>query len=212
MQNPEELPEILTGITLLVLAIQMCFSFSCVWVFGDATQSVVTLSFSDPEAPPSLGGLGPVEVTQVAWCLCVFFTFPLMIFPAAKIIEKHWFKDRQSGQKWCKNAIRAGMVAICMGVSIGGYSSVDNLVALVGALGCVPLSIIFPALFHWKLTTAEGSGHQDEGKRFTSDLVLVAFGVCGLLIAVTTATTKWISGSGTDYASCIPRGNATLAH
>ena len=87
------------------------------------------------------------------------------------------------------------MVLACMGVSIGGYSSVDNLVAMVGALGCVPLAVVFPALFHWKLVTAAGSGHADEGRTYTVDIFIVAFGLVGLSVAVSTATFKWIESS-----------------
>jgi len=195
MRNPEKLPTLLIGITILVIAIQMAFSFSCVWVFGDKTQSIVTLSYADGGDTPAIGGMIPVEIVQISWCVCVFFTFPLMIFPAAKIIEKFWFSDRRSGAKCQKNLIRAGMVAICMTISIGGYSSVDNLVSLVGAVGCVPLSVIFPALFHWKLCTSAGSGHPDEGKSITADVFIFVFGVIGLMVAVIMATYKWINST-----------------
>ena len=88
---------------------------------------------------------------RLAWCQ-VMCTFPLQLFPAAIVIERACgLATRQSSRKWTKNAIRVGLVLICMGISLGGYRSVDNLVSLIGALGMVPLAICFPAYFHYKI-------------------------------------------------------------
>ena len=122
----------------------------------------------------------------------------LQMYPAAKIIESIWYPDIQSNSKWKKNAIRTALVAVCMAISLAGYSSVDNLVAIIGAVGCIPLAIIYPALFHWKINT-RSSDVSFQWLRF--DLFVVGFGVSGVLIAVCMATRSWIL-SHFQYQQC----------
>ena len=99
-----------------------------------------------------LGGIGMVQAVQALWVLQVMFTFPLQLFPAAKIIERGLgFAARNSDRKWAKNGVRAALLLACMAVSLGGYRSVDNLVSVVGSLGCVSLAITLPAIFHRKV-------------------------------------------------------------
>jgi len=198
MKHPENLPSLMIGVAVVVVALQIVFSFSVVWVYREETESIATLNYSKGSVP---GGIGVVEVVQLTWCVAVFLTFPLQLFPAAKILERFWFPDRHSGNKWAKNAIRTGMVITCMAISIGGYSSVDNLVAIIGALGCIPLAIIFPAIFHWKVCTAPGG--PQEGRIFTLDLAIAIFGMMAMVIAVITAVMKWVTADF-SAAKCVP--------
>ena len=122
----------------------------------------------------------------------------LQLYPAAKIIESLWFHDRRSNNKWKKNGIRCGMVATCMAVSLAGYSSVDNLVAIIGAVGCVPLAIVYPALFHWKLNTRKLDGNC---KWVRLDLLVSGFGALGVVIAVCMAIRSWAL-SHFEYQKC----------
>eukprot|EP00656_Telonema_subtile_P008590 TRINITY_DN14007_c0_g6_i1.p1 TRINITY_DN14007_c0_g6~~TRINITY_DN14007_c0_g6_i1.p1 ORF type:complete len:544 (+),score=106.78 TRINITY_DN14007_c0_g6_i1:128-1759(+) len=194
-RHTEKMPTLTVAVLSCVVLLQASFSAMAYWVFGEGTKSIVTLNLRSA----ALGGTGPVIFVQIAWCFAVFLTFPLQLFPAAKIIENTWFPDRRSNNKWKKNAIRAGLVGICMGVSLAGYSSVDNLVALIGASGCVPLAIVFPALFHWKMQTRPGG--VKEGQWFTPDLFVVGIGVAALVIAITMATRSWIL-SHFSYQKC----------
>ncbi|CAK0840627.1 unnamed protein product [Prorocentrum cordatum] len=148
MAEPNRLPAVvcytLGGTSLL----QIAFAGTAYLLYGESTsrrdRSIVTLSLS---SGPALGGIAAVELVQVAWILEVLLTFPLQLFPAAGLVEPACFRggsfrQRRSGRKWTnRNAIRAGLLLICVAVAMGGYTSVDNLVALIGALGCVPLAM-----------------------------------------------------------------------
>jgi len=69
------------------------------------------------------------------------------------------------------------------------------------ALGCIPLAIIFPAIFHWKVCTAPGG--PQEGRIFTLDLAIAIFGMMAMVIAVITAVMKWVTADF-SAAKCVP--------
>ena len=175
-------------------------------------------------------------------------TFPLQLFPIAIILEGLCFPDRNSGHKWTKNGIRAALTLLCMGVATIGYTSVDNLVSLIGALGCVPLAIIFPALFHYASVycgaapsssyiiedvinvpdsdahiNGEASGLNSSllAESFTTDekplgsrgydLLIVAFGLIGVTLAVVMAIQSWIT-SEFEFQTCVLRNTTEPAY
>jgi len=194
-QHKENMTKLTVSVMSAVVCLQASFGALAYWTFGDETESIVTISLRNA----SLGGVKPVIAVQILWCFAVFLTFPLQLFPAAKIIETNWFPDRRSEHKWKKNGIRCGLVGVCMGVSLAGYSSVDNLVSIIGAIGCIPLAIIFPALFHWRMATREGG--PQEGQIITHSLVIVIVGLIGVAIAVIMALRSWVMSSF-EYQKC----------
>ena len=87
-------------------------------------------------------------VLSSMFIVVAIFMFPLMIFPAANILEKYLFeKQRRSGRKWAKNGLRTLLVVACATVAVLAGNSLDSLVAVIGGLFCVPLALVYPALF-----------------------------------------------------------------
>lgn len=115
-----------------------------------------------------------------AYCIALLFSYPLMLFPVNRILEKgagEWLRLRtgsHTAQTWKRNAFRCGVVALTLLVAWVGSSELDNLVALVGAFACTPLAFIFPALFHLRLV---------EQSTFSKavNIVIIIFG-CGVMI------------------------------
>lgn len=50
--------------------------------------------------------------------------------------------------KWEKNLYRAALTTFLGLVAWAGSTNLDKLVSLVGCFACIPLSFIYPALFH----------------------------------------------------------------
>jgi len=148
MAEPAKIRQVVPCTMAALVVLQIGFSCCAYALYGEGTAAIVTVSLAGGDP---LGGTLAVQLVQGAWILEVLFTLPLQLYPAAILIESLWLPDRGSGHKWSKNAIRSGLLLLCMAVATGGYSSVDNLVAIVGALGCCPLATVFPALFHYKL-------------------------------------------------------------
>ena len=135
-----------------------------------------------------------LTLTQVGECviaalfvLIALGMFPLMMFPAAKIPERFIFKsERRSGQKWAKNAHRAGLVLVCLGISLLFGEKIDSLVSVIGGAFCVPLALIFPPLLFL------GSGCASE--LWTEKLpaaTLLTFGVTAAVLSTSTAIMNW---------------------
>ena len=100
---------------------------------------------TDPFVTGSLPQSSPVTLTiEGLYCIALLSTFPLQAFPITRIIERWCFKKMNSGpvtlaRKWLKNLARAVVVLCITAVSIFGGTSLDNFIALVGAVCCVPL-------------------------------------------------------------------------
>lgn len=87
------------------------------------------------------------------FCINLIFTYPLVIFPANQIIEGYLFGKMPKSKKrqWFKNISRGIMVAFTVVIAILLGTSLDKFLALLGALGCTPISFTLPTLFHYKL-------------------------------------------------------------
>jgi proton-coupled amino acid transporter len=91
---------------------------------------------------------------QASYCLALVFSYPLMLFPAIRVLEKAVtprFLVDDGTTKWRKNAFRGLIVAATLGVALGGSEQLNNFVSLVGCFCCTPLAFIYPCLFHLRL-------------------------------------------------------------
>eukprot|EP00124_Ichthyophonus_hoferi_P003094 Ihof_evm2s248 gene=Ihof_evmTU2s248 len=146
MKEKEKLPRVLSGCMFAIILLMGSFGTLSYITFGDQTESIITLNMGTSKEENAV-----VSIIKLAYCVAIIFTFPLMMFPSCKIIERRLFKhERHSGKKWSKNATRLCLVLICCGIAVIGAEHVDNFVSIVGAVCCTPLAFIFPALFHLK--------------------------------------------------------------
>ncbi|KAI9906456.1 hypothetical protein PsorP6_002952 [Peronosclerospora sorghi] len=112
---------------------------------------------------------------QFGYAFAQLLSYPLFLFPAVKIVEEMvGFPRRASGQKVAKNCLRAVAVLVTVCVAYFGQGRLDLFVSIVGALCCgtyveppefvvfevtntifgtVPLSLVYPPLFHLKLNS-----------------------------------------------------------
>lgn len=150
MANPDALPTVVCWTIGGACALQVLFASMAYFVFGDDTRSIVTVNLGDGTLSLQ-GGHWAIQAVQVAWVVEVLLTFPLQMLPAARILESTFAAESRSQRKWTKNALRSGLLMVCILVSTVGYTSVDSLVSIVGAIGCIPLAVVYPALFHFKV-------------------------------------------------------------
>ncbi|KNC86427.1 hypothetical protein SARC_01433 [Sphaeroforma arctica JP610] len=195
MKRPQDLPRVLTGCMVFIVSLMIVIGVSGYLTFGSDTKAIITLNLGDPTE----GDNKVVDVIKLAYCLAIIFTYPLMKFPAVKIVERNLFKDRRSGKKWAKNFVRMSMVFLCLGVSIAGADKIDNFVAIVGGLTCVPLAFIFPSLFHYKIccnspnSPAFFNYSYNTLKMYSwADVFIFIFGVLSMILSTGLAIGEWI--------------------
>lgn len=91
-----------------------------------------------------------------AYCIALAFSYPYMLFPAIRIIEKGLARGGLLGADADgfvvrRNAVRALVVATTLGIALVGAQQLNNFVSLIGALACTPLAFIYPCWFHLRL-------------------------------------------------------------
>jgi proton-coupled amino acid transporter len=89
--------------------------------------------------------------------------------------------------KWEKNSFRAALVTFLGFVAWFGASNLDKVVSLVGCLCCIPLSFIYPALFHSQITANKWVKLKDWS--------IVVFGIICTVYTTSVTLQQLIAGS-----------------
>jgi proton-coupled amino acid transporter len=123
------------------------------------------------------------------YCLALAFSYPLMMFPAIRIIEAALTRaavlPRGPGSRWRRNGVRALVVAATLGVSLAGSTQLNNFVALVGCFCCTPLAFIYPPLFHLRLVKDAHWATR------AGDVAIIAFGVGVFVFSTYQSIAQW---------------------
>lgn len=179
---------------VLKTTIGFLVSFFCVFAgvvyaaFGTETQAVVTLNL------PSNGINGGTIAVQVAYCVALIFTYPLMMYPALMILEGYFIPNRRGTAKGAlrirKNLFRCALVCVTAVISMLAMDELDNFVAFIGSFCSTPLAFIYPCLFHSRLVN---SGH-------VLNICIVVLGSCAMIFTTYQSASTWApSAQAIDY-------------
>ncbi|KAI8089753.1 transmembrane amino acid transporter protein-domain-containing protein [Halteromyces radiatus] len=182
MKDPSKFPRVLTiGMIICTLVFTLIGTIGYV-AFGDTIQASIVANL--PREPLSI-------TVQLLYAIAMILTSPFMLYPALTIIEQSVFSPRHRGKvslkwKWLKNLCRSMVALVCAAVSFGvGADGLDKFVALVGSIGAVPLCFIFPALFHFKITTSK--------VQRSLDIILGLFGVAIMIYTTYVNVNSWVN-------------------
>jgi len=135
---PKLLKQVIFGITLL-----MCFFGTCGYVaFGDATISPISLNLQGESA----------AFVQMALCLAIYLTYPIMMFPVSDVLENLFLSDsNKPPRSYCPS--RTFRICIVLMTATIAYTipSFGKFLELVGASICTLLGFILPCIFHIKI-------------------------------------------------------------
>ncbi|KAI9228499.1 MAG: transmembrane amino acid transporter protein-domain-containing protein [Piptocephalis tieghemiana] len=183
MKEPQRFPMVLSRTMVLVTFIFCTVGGLSYLTFGDKVETVVLLNL------PS--GSRAVELVQLFYTLAILFSVPLQMFPAIGILENSLFTPRSGKRdprvKWTKNTFRLGICLLIAVIAFLGSSSLDRFVTLIGAIACIPLSFVYPALFHYKALARSAWSKR-------ADLGIVAFGLCCMVFCTFTTVYSWLFG------------------
>jgi proton-coupled amino acid transporter len=154
-KNPEKIAKNITAVITVVLGIYIAFGFLMLFAYGEALNGspIITETITQIEAA-SHPGQHYVDyvilIMKVLFTLNLIFSFPLVLYPAHIIVEENLYKGwpKSPKRKWCKNLNRSILVICIVIVSILMASQLDKFLALLGALGCTPITFTLPTLFH----------------------------------------------------------------
>eukprot|EP00842_Homolaphlyctis_polyrhiza_P006311 jgi/Hompol1/6681/HPOL_005045-RA len=180
MQEPQKFNGVLTWCIITIGFIFVTIGSLGYMSFGDKVETNVFLNL--PKSPI-------VNGIQFFYAIAIMFSFPLCVYPAIRITEQAVFGDLSTGKsspviKWKKNAYRAVLVSLLGGVAWAGSTNLDKVVSLVGCFACIPLSFIYPSLFHMHISTSAWV-------RF-KDALLVGFGTAAMIFTTYITIDQWI--------------------
>nr|XP_054754826.1 uncharacterized protein LOC129260858 isoform X1 [Lytechinus pictus] len=108
--------------------------------FGPETMNIITLNLPDGVLP---------HAVQALLSFSLYFTYPVMMFPVIRIMEKRLIND-PNNEVIKGNFLRLGMVLLTA-VVVVLIPNFTTLMALVGATCCTLLAFILPGLIHWRI-------------------------------------------------------------
>ncbi len=151
---------------------------------GAEVETVIFLSL--PTSPLVLS-------LQVLYAVAIMLSFPLTVYPVIRITEQALFGQRHGKGddvvKWQKNVYRAGLVGLLGATAWLGTANLDKVVSLVGCLACIPLSFVYPALFHSHPRVTQSAWVR------AKDLALVVLGLAAMAFTSYVTLDQWARGA-----------------
>lgn len=180
MAEPKKFSRALSVSIFMITVTLLTVGILSYLAFGAEVQTVLLLNLPKNNAM--------VRSVQGLYAIAILLTFPLMAFPALRIIETYFvpLSGRNDWrQKWKKNSLRTILVILMAFISYLGSSDLDKFVSLIGALSCVPLSFIFPAFLHYKSLANDNVSK-------IKDIALAVFGIVCMIITTVITVQSWI--------------------
>ncbi|KAI9344907.1 transmembrane amino acid transporter protein-domain-containing protein [Obelidium mucronatum] len=183
MKHPEKFPMVLTTCIIVIGLIFLVIGATGYLTFGNQVETVIFLNMPK--------GSGLVQTLQLFYAIAIILSFPLCVYPSIRITESAIFglADGKSSMlvKWQKNLMRTVFVAFLAFVAWMGSSNLDKFVSLVGCFACIPLSFIYPSIFHYHITSNPWVKAKDIG--------LALFGLIALIYTTYITVQQWVEGS-----------------
>ncbi|PVU92979.1 hypothetical protein BB561_003524 [Smittium simulii] len=144
MKTPSDFPKVLSLTVFISASLFIAAASLSYMAFGDKVETVILLNFTS--------GGSFTSFIQFLYSLAIVFSVPLQLFPAIRILESGLFTKsgkRNPMVKWQKNAFRLVLCLVIAAISIMVADQLDEFVSVIGTFACVPLSFIYPTLFHY---------------------------------------------------------------
>ncbi|RUS78351.1 hypothetical protein EGW08_013902 [Elysia chlorotica] len=156
---------------IVVTSLYITFGACGYLSFGPETDQIITLNL------PKGTGLDFSLVVKSCLCVALFCTYPVMMFPVMKILERYFIPDAHKSF-WKGNILR-GLVVLLTGMVVIVIPNFADLMALVGATCCTFLAFVMPGLFHMKLF----QGHLTRRQK-CFDWTLIVLGLIGTVLGL----------------------------
>ncbi|KAJ1978585.1 hypothetical protein H4R33_005936 [Dimargaris cristalligena] len=195
MKEPQKFPRVLTLSMIVSAFIFVSVGALSYLALGDKVATVVLLNL--PADSPV------VHSVQFLYSLAIIFSVPLQMFPAIRILEAGLFVRSGKGNpwvKWQKNGFRVLLALFIALISLVGADKLDRFVALIGSFACIPLSFIYPSLFHLKAVA------RTRWRRIT-DILIAVFGAIIMVYVTYTTLESWVLDEPEPPSSRCPVGN-----
>ena len=135
---PKLLKQVVFGITIIMAIFGVCGYVA----FGDQTLSPISLNLKGESS----------AFVQMALCLAIYLTYPIMMFPVSDVLENLFLSDSKlPPRRYCPS--RTFRICIVLMTATIAYTipNFGKFLELVGASICTLLGFILPCIFHMKV-------------------------------------------------------------
>eukprot|EP00927_Polykrikos_kofoidii_P011370 TRINITY_DN14817_c0_g2_i1.p1 TRINITY_DN14817_c0_g2~~TRINITY_DN14817_c0_g2_i1.p1 ORF type:complete len:324 (+),score=43.28 TRINITY_DN14817_c0_g2_i1:141-974(+) len=169
--NKDRFVPLLTSTIVFIILIFSSFATANVLLFGNALKPVLTMNLP---INSSFAGWVPAAFTVASLVLV-----NLMAWPLYEILENvaAWCCGALVSGRGRVNAFRTGLIVVCAVLARIGGDRLNDFLALVGAVGCMPLALVYPAVVHFRLVATSNTER-------VMDCVVATFG--GTMTVITT--------------------------
>eukprot|EP00927_Polykrikos_kofoidii_P014516 TRINITY_DN16379_c0_g1_i1.p1 TRINITY_DN16379_c0_g1~~TRINITY_DN16379_c0_g1_i1.p1 ORF type:complete len:486 (+),score=78.47 TRINITY_DN16379_c0_g1_i1:234-1691(+) len=169
MAKPSDFPMILRRAMILLTVLFTSFGIVCYAAYGGDTRDMITFNIPKSKITSFL---------RLFYCLGIFCTYPVMLFPLYQIAESKCQCLQDSRRCWRRVGFRTALVVLSgvIGLQIPHFGL---FLGLIGSLACSALAFVLPAVFHLKRPDRENATRLGDAK----DICIVIFGIVGGIIA-----------------------------
>ena len=121
---------------------------------------------------------------QVSLCVGLYFTYPIMLFPAIQILEDTLFTRGALVAESRRSLFRAALVLLTATVALG-VPNFGLFISLIGSSCCALLAFVLPCVFYLKL-------HSDQlgPAEIALNAIAIFVGVAGAVLGTSNSITR----------------------
>eukprot|EP01130_Rhizamoeba_saxonica_P016306 TRINITY_DN7515_c0_g1_i1.p1 TRINITY_DN7515_c0_g1~~TRINITY_DN7515_c0_g1_i1.p1 ORF type:complete len:428 (-),score=64.13 TRINITY_DN7515_c0_g1_i1:90-1373(-) len=188
MKKPKNFNKASTISYCIVTIVNVVFAVIAYMFFGDKTKSIVLENLC-PDSTCLY-----VTIAQIALCIDVFFTYPVILVPATDVIEDHIFEGKVA--HWKKIILRTLVNGVVFAVAVG-VPNISELLNLISGIAlCYNGFIMGPIVY---LKTRRDNEYGLSLLLYVSHIAIVIFGfgiggwttylgTCGVINVFTNST------------------------
>lgn len=182
MQQPAHFPKLLQRAMLILGTLFASFGMVGYAAYGLETKDMITFNIPQNKITSFL---------RLFYCLGVFFTYPVMLFPLYQITETKIRCLRDQRFCWRSIIFRSALVIMTgvIGLQIPHFGL---FLGIIGSLACSMLAFVLPALLHFRRKDRGDATRGGDVK----DLSIIAFGVVGGLVSFSVTLRDLIHAMG----------------
>lgn len=184
MQQPAHFPKLLQRAMLILGTLFASFGMVGYAAYGLDTKDMITFNIPQNKITSFL---------RLFYCLGVFFTYPVMLFPLYQITETKIRCLRDQRFCWRSIIFRSALVIMTgvIGLQIPHFGL---FLGIIGSLACSMLAFVLPALLHFRRKDRGDATRGGDVK----DLSIIAFGAVGGLVSFSVTLRDLIHAMGEE--------------